>query len=76
MPTAPVAPNQGGKRNLSRQVIDRLAAIPHRTYAEPFIGMGGIFLRRPFRAPAEVINDLSRDVATLFRVLQRHYQRS
>ena len=36
--------------------------------------MGGIFLRRPFRAPAEVINDLSRDVATLFRVLQRHYQ--
>ena len=70
----PPAPYQGGKRYLARQVIDRLGAIPHRTYAEPFTGMGGIFLRRPFRAPAEVINDVSRDVVTLFRVLQRHYQ--
>jgi DNA adenine methylase len=35
--------------------------------------MGGIFLRRTWRASSEVINDISRDVATLFRVLQRHY---
>ncbi len=35
--------------------------------------MGGVFLRRPFRAPAEVINDAGHDVATLFRILQRHY---
>ncbi len=35
--------------------------------------MGGVFLRRPFRAPAEVINDAGQDVATLFRILQRHY---
>ena len=35
--------------------------------------MGGVFLRRPFRVKAEVINDISADVATLFRVLQRHY---
>ena len=73
-PVSPPAPYQGGKRYLSRQVISRLAAIPHRTYAEPFIGMGGVFLRRPFRAHAEVINDISRDVATLFRILQRHYE--
>lgn len=72
-PAAPVAPWQGGKRNLARRIIDRLGAIPHQTYAEPFIGMGGVFFRRPFRARAEVINDLSRDVATLFRILQRHY---
>jgi len=45
----------------------------HESYVEPFVGMGGIFLRRPWRAQAEVINDISRDVATLFRVLQRHY---
>lgn len=44
-----------------------------RSYAEPFVGMGGIFLRRRQRAAAEFINDLSGDVATLFRVLQEHY---
>jgi DNA adenine methylase len=42
-------------------------------YAEPFVGMGGIFLRRRQRPKAEVINDVSGDVATFFRVLQEHY---
>jgi DNA adenine methylase len=42
-------------------------------YAEPFVGMGGVFLRRPTRAKVEVINDWSRDVSNFFRVLQRHY---
>ena len=72
-PTQPVAPYLGGKRNLSRRIIDRLAAMPHTTYVEPFVGMGGVFLRRPCRSHAEVINDISGDVTTLFRVLQRHY---
>ena len=35
--------------------------------------MGGIFLRRSSRPKAEVINDRGRDVANLFRILQRHY---
>jgi DNA adenine methylase len=69
----PVAAYIGGKRNLARVVIDRLRVIPHATYVEPFVGMGGVFLRRPFKAKAEVINDISQDVATLFRILQRHY---
>jgi DNA adenine methylase len=73
-PTRPVAPWVGGKRNLSGLIVQRLRAVPHTLYVEPFVGMGGIFLRRPFRSKAEVINDASRDVATLFRVLQRHYQ--
>lgn len=72
-PTSPVAPWVGGKRNLARAIISRLQAVPHTAYVEPFIGMGGVFFRRPFRAKAEIINDASRDVATLFRVLQRHY---
>ena len=38
-----------------------------------FVGMGGIFLRRDRIPRAEVINDLSGDVATFFRILQRHY---
>ncbi|WP_374653132.1 DNA adenine methylase [Dongia sp.] len=69
----PVAPYVGGKRGLAAAIIARIAKIPHHTYAEPFIGMGGVFLRRPTAAKAEYINDYSRDVATFFRVLQRHY---
>ena len=69
----PVAPYLGGKRNLAKRVIERIGAVPHRLYAEPFVGMGGVFFRRPARAAVEVINDISADVATLFRILQRHY---
>ena len=72
--TQPVAPWLGGKRNLAKRIcaiIDRDAL--HQTYAEPFVGMGGIFLRRTSRPRAEVINDFGRDVSNLFRILQRHY---
>jgi len=69
----PAFPWIGGKRNLARLLVDRIDRIPHRTYAEPFVGGGGVFLRRKRQAPAEVINDISRDVATFFRILQRHY---
>ncbi|MFN4018211.1 MAG: DNA adenine methylase [Reyranella sp.] len=72
-PTQPVAAYIGGKRNLADTIIQRIRRTPHTQYAEPFVGMGGVFMRRPFRAQSEVINDLSRDVATLMRVLQRHY---
>ena len=72
-PTRPVAGYIGGKRNLAKRLVARIEAIPHRTYAEPFVGMGGVFLRRRRLPKAEVIDDLNRDVATFFRVLQRHY---
>jgi len=72
-PTVPPFYYLGGKRNLAQRIIDRLQAIPHRTYVEPFAGAGGVFLRRPWRSHAEVINDISTDVVTLFRILQRHY---
>lgn len=72
-PVSPPAPYLGGKRNLAKRITARIATIPHRTYVEPFVGMGGIFFRRTTRPAAEVINDLSGDVATLFRVLQEHY---
>lgn len=68
------APYIGGKRKLAKRIIERIEAIPHETYAECFVGMGGVFFRRRFAPRAEVINDRSRDVATFFRVLQRHYQ--
>ncbi|MDR5654788.1 DNA adenine methylase [Ruixingdingia sedimenti] len=72
-PTAPAAPWLGGKRNLAKRICGLIDATPHTTYAEPFVGMGGIFLRRAMRPRAEVINDRSRDIANLFRILQRHY---
>jgi DNA adenine methylase len=72
-PVRPMAGYIGGKRNLSARVIKRIEAVPHRCYAEAFVGMGGIFLRRRMRPSVEVINDLSEDVSTFFRVLQHHY---
>lgn len=73
-PASPVAPYIGGKRNLARRLVSIIDQLPHETYAEPFVGMGGVFLRRQRQPKAEVINDISNDVVTLFRILQRHYQ--
>lgn len=70
----PPAPYLGGKRNLARRICALIDAVPHTGYYEPFVGMGGIFLRRQRRPSAEAINDISGDVATLFRILQRHYE--
>jgi len=72
-PAAPVAPWQGGKKKLSRVLIDRIEAIPHKTYVEPFVGMGGVFLRRGFRPRLEVANDRNGEIINLFRILQRHH---
>jgi len=72
-PVKPLAPYIGGKRNLSRRLVKRINAIDHVTYAEVFVGMGGVFLRRDRRPRSEVINDWSEDVATFFRVVQNHY---
>lgn len=73
-PTRPVAPWIGGKRALAGRIAERIAAIPHDRYVEPFVGMGGVFFRRRHRPRMEVINDINRDVVNLFRILQRHYQ--
>lgn len=73
-PVRPVAPWVGGKRALSRIIVDRIDATPHRLYAEPCVGMGGIFFRRRRRPTKEVVNDINQDVVLLFRWLQRHYQ--
>lgn len=72
-PVRPPAGYIGGKRRLAGEICRRIAAVRHRTYAEAFVGMGGIFFRRNAAAPAEVINDRNGEVANLFRILQRHY---
>jgi DNA adenine methylase len=70
---APVAPWLGGKSKLAKTLIDRIEQIPHKTYVEPFVGMGGVFLRRGFRPKCEVANDLNGEIINLFRILQRHH---
>ncbi|MCB1473854.1 MAG: DNA adenine methylase [Rhodobiaceae bacterium] len=72
-PVRPAAGYIGGKKNLIKRLLPRIEAVEHVTYAEPFVGMGGVFLRRRSRPKSEVINDRSGDVATFFRILQRHY---
>lgn len=73
-PARPLAPWIGGKRHLAERIVELIARLPHTHYCEAFVGQGGVFLRRPYRAPkGEAINDINGDVVTLFRVLQRHY---
>jgi DNA adenine methylase len=69
----PPAAYIGGKRNLAKRITAIINQLDHVTYCEPFVGMGGIFLRRARPAKVEVINDISLDVITLFRILQEHY---
>lgn len=72
-PVSPPAAYIGGKKQLSNRLAAIIEQIPHATYAEPFVGMGGVFFRRQLVPKSEVINDRSGDVITLFRILQRHY---
>jgi DNA adenine methylase len=72
-PAAPVAPWLGGKKALSAMIIERIEAVGHATYVEPFVGMGGVFLRRKWRPKLEVANDFNGEITNLFRILQQHY---
>lgn len=73
-PVSPPAAYVGGKRSLSARLVDLIGQTPHAAYAEPFVGMGGVFLRRRTAPPFEAINDANREVANLFRILQRHFE--
>ncbi len=69
---APLAPYLGGKFRLSKRIIDKIEQIPHKIYAEPFVGMGGIFLRRTKIPKSEVINDINGELVNLYRIVQRY----
>ena len=72
-PIKPPAPWVGGKHHLAKRITAIIDRIDHTCYAEPFLGMGGVFFKRSRRPRVEVINDKHQDVANLFRILQRHY---
>jgi DNA adenine methylase len=71
--THPPAAWIGGKRTLAPRLVQMISEIPHKVYAEPFVGMGGVFFRRRRVPRTEVINDRNGEVVNLFRILQRHY---
>ncbi len=71
--TQPPAAWIGGKRSLAPRLVEMISKTPHQLYAEPFVGMGGVFFRRRQAPRTEVINDRNGDVVNLFRILQRHY---
>ncbi|WP_244593242.1 DNA adenine methylase [Rhodoblastus acidophilus] len=73
-PARPAAGYIGGKKQLAERLSRLIDQTPHDLYAEPFVGMGGVFLRRVRAPDVEVINDRSQDVANFFRILQRHYE--
>jgi DNA adenine methylase len=72
-PVTPAAGYIGGKKNLAKRLVALIEVIPHEAYFEPFVGMGGVFLRRRMIPSVEAINDISGDVANFFRVVQEHY---
>lgn len=72
-PIPPAAGWIGGKKQLAGRLCEMIETVEHRVYAEPFIGMGGVFLKRRLAAKVEAINDADREVITFFRILQRHY---
>ena len=71
-PAEPLAPWFGGKKLLARRIAARVEAIPHRCYAEPFVGLGGVLLRRKTRSQSEVVNDRNGDIVNLFRIVREH----
>ena len=68
----PVAPWFGGKKLLANRIIQRIKATPHTCYAEPFAGMGGVFLRRTTRPKSEILNDANGEIVNLFRIMRDH----
>lgn len=68
---APLAPYLGGKFRLSKRIINKIEQVPHKIYAEPFVGMGGIFLRRTQTPKAEAINDINGELVNLYRIVQK-----
>ena len=72
VPAKPIVPWQGGKRFLAPRIVEQIEAVPHRCYAEPFVGSGTVFLRRAKRAPVEIINDINGEIVNLFRVVRAH----
>ena len=65
----PLASWLGGKSRLAKQIIERIP--PHVTYAEPFAGAAWVLFNKP-QSQVEILNDINKDIITLYRCLQNH----
>jgi DNA adenine methylase len=61
----------GGKHLLASRIVGCLEQVEHRKYVEVFGGGFHVLLNRE-PAPVEVLNDLNKDLVTLYRVVAHH----
>jgi DNA adenine methylase len=59
----------GGKNRIAKLIISQIP--PHKTYVEPFAGGAQVFFQKE-PSDVEILNDLSDDIVTFFRVCQNH----
>ncbi|MBM96487.1 MAG: restriction endonuclease subunit M [Oceanospirillaceae bacterium] len=67
----PIIPWMGGKRRLAKTILPMFPE--HKCYVEPFCGGAAIFLMKD-ESKVEVINDINRDLITLYRVVKHHFE--
>ncbi|WP_027188069.1 DNA adenine methylase [Desulfovibrio cuneatus] len=67
----PLAGWMGGKSLLAKRIIERLPQ--HTCYVEPFAGAAWVLFKKP-ESRVEVINDINKEVITLYRCLQWHLE--
>lgn len=67
----PLAGWLGGKSLLAKEIIARIPE--HVCYVEPFCGAAWILFKKP-ESRVEVINDINKDIITLYRCLQWHLE--
>ncbi len=68
---SPLAGWIGGKSQLSRRIIEAMPE--HKCYCEVFAGAAWVLFKKP-ESQVEIINDVSRDVTNLYRVIQHHLE--
>jgi DNA adenine methylase len=63
----------GGKSSLSRKIIPLIPE--HHAYVEVFAGAAWLLFRKPPEiSSSEIINDINKDLITLYRVVKNHFE--
>lgn len=66
-------PKYGGKSKIAKKLIEMFPnPRDYDIYVEPFVGAGNIFLRKDKDDHKEIINDLDKNVYTIFKQLQNN----